>query len=252
MDIPLIFNNLSMWQIIAGIISAIIVGIARTGVSGMLLLAVPIMAGAFGGIQSTGLMLLMMNFGDLMAIKVYNKHVRWDEIKKLLPPALLGLLLGGIVGKYINNQQFKMLIGCIVLLSLVFLVWQEIKGDKIRVPNNIWFVIFFGILSGFSTMIGNAAGPLFAIYLLAIRLNKQNYMGTTVWFFMILNLIKLPLQIFVWNNINWETLILTIAALPAVYFGTKIGVWIVKKLPERSFRYLVIGITAIVAVRMFV
>lgn len=251
MEILLNYQTLSSWQIIAGIISAIIVGIARTGVSGMLLLAIPIMASAFGGIQSTGIMLLMMNFGDLMAVKVYSKHAKWDEIKKLLPSALVGLALGGIVGKYINEQQFKILIGGIVLLCLVFLLWQEIKGDQIRVPDRIWFVILFGILSGFATMIGNAAGPLFAIYLLAIRLNKQNYMGTTVWFFMIINLIKLPLQIFIWHNITLVTLSLAIIALPAIFLGTRIGVWIVKVLPEKSFRYLVIGITAIVALRMF-
>ncbi|MDD2533301.1 MAG: sulfite exporter TauE/SafE family protein [Eubacteriales bacterium] len=251
MDILQTLQDLSVWQIVAGIISAIFVGIARTSVSAVLLLAVPIMASAFGAIQSTGLMLLMMNLGDLYAVKIYFHQARWDEIRKLLPPALFGLALGGVVGKFIDDQQFKTLIGGIVFVCLIFLVWQEIKGDKFEVPSSKWFIILFGILSGFATMIGNAAGPLFAIYLLAIRLNKFNYMGTTVWFFMIINLIKLPLQIFVWHNVHWTTLALAVIAIPAIFLGTRIGVWIVKKLPEKAFRYLIIAITTIVAISMF-
>ena len=100
-------------------------------------------------------------------------------------------------------------------------------------------------------MIGNAAGPIFAIYLLAIRLNKQNYLGTTAWFFLMINLLKLPLQVFVWHNINWSTALLALSALPVIFIGTRIGIYVIKKLPEKAFRYLVIGMTALVAARMF-
>ena len=251
MEIFSIFQQLSTGQIVAGLLVALIVGISKTGVSGIVLIAIPILASAFGGIQSTGLMLSMFLIADVFAVKAYAQHGRWDEIRKLLPPALVGLAIGSVVGKFINDTQFKITIGSIILLCLVFMIWQEIKGDQLKIPEGRWFVILIGVLSGFATMIGNAAGPIFAIYLLAIRLKKQNYLGTTAWFFLIINLTKLPLQIFVWHNINWSTALLALSALPVIFIGTRIGIYVIKKLPEKAFRYLVIGMTALVAARMF-
>ena len=251
MDLVAIFLNLSQWQIIAGLLVAVIIGIGKTGISGIVLLAIPILASAFGAIESTGLMLSLFLIGDVFAVKAYARHGKWEEIRKLLPPALAGLALGSLVGRFINDQQFKYLIAGIVLVCLVAMVWQEVKGDQLRVPQTRWFAILIGILAGFATMIGNAAGPIFAIYLLAIRMNKQNYLGTTAWFFLIINLLKLPLQVFVWHNITWTTAILAISALPAIFIGTRIGIWVIRKLPEKAFRYLVIAMTAVVAARMF-
>jgi uncharacterized membrane protein YfcA len=246
-----VFQSLTPWQIAAGLIVAIIIGIGKTGISGIVLLAIPILASAFGAIESTGLMLAMFLIGDLFAVQAYARHGNWQEIRKLLPPALVGLVIGSIVGRFINDQQFKYLIASIVLLCLIAMIWQEGKGDQFQVPDRPWFVILVGVLSGFATMIGNAAGPIFAIYLLAIRLNKQSYLGTTAWFFLIINLTKLPLQIFVWHNMTAGTALLAIAALPAIFLGTRIGIWIIRRLPEKTFRYLIIAMTALVAARMF-
>lgn len=251
MEILSVFQNLNFWQIIAGLLVAIMIGIGKTGISGVVLLAIPILASAFGAIQSTGLMLAMFLIGDVFAVKAYSRHGRWDEIRKLLPPALAGLAIGSVVGRYINDQQFRNLIASIILVCLAAMILQELKGDRLKVPDSRWFVILIGVLSGFATMIGNAAGPIFAIYLLAIRLNKQNYLGTTAWFFLIINLIKLPMQIFVWHNISMTTVILAVSALPAIFIGTRIGIWVIRKLPEKTFRYMVIVMTAVVAVRMF-
>lgn len=251
MDPLQVLSSLSPWQITAGLIVAIFIGIGKTGISGIVLLAIPILASAFGAIESTGLMLAMFLIGDLFAVKAYSRHGRWDEIRKLLPPALAGLVLGSFIGRFINDQQFKYLIAGIVLICLVAMIWQEVKGDQLKVPDARWFVILIGVLSGFATMIGNAAGPIFAIYLLAIRLNKQNFLGTTAWFFLIINLTKLPLQIFVWHNITLTTALLAVLSLPAIFLGTRIGIWVIRKLPEKAFRYLVIAMTAIVAARMF-
>ena len=252
MSLISIFQNLSPMQIVSGLVVAVIIGIAKTGVSGVVLLAVSILASSFGAVESTGMILSMFLIGDLFAVKAYARHGKWDEIRKLLPPALAGLAIGSIVGRFINDQQFKFLIASVILVCLVAMVFLEFKGDRLKVPDSHGFVILIGVLSGFATMIGNAASPIFAIYLLAIRLNKQNYLGTTAWFFLVINLIKLPLQIFVWHNISVTTAILAISALPAIFIGTRIGIWVIRKLPEKAFRYMVITMTAVVAVRMLI
>ena len=97
MDFLSVFQNLTHWQIIAGLIVAVIIGIGKTGIGGIVLLAIPILASAFGAIESTGLMLTMFLIGDVFAVRAYARHGKWEEIRKLLPPALAGLALGSLV-----------------------------------------------------------------------------------------------------------------------------------------------------------
>jgi len=104
-----------------------------------------------------------------------------------------------------------------------------------------------GILGGFATMIGNVAGPVFAIYLLAMHLPKNSFIGTGAWFFMIINFSKFPLQLFVWNNIKIETLAIDLVTLPAIAVGAILGFKMVKIIPERAYRGFVIVITVISA-----
>ena len=250
-----IFNTvfqLSAWQIIACMAVAVLVGLSKTGFSAVGLFAVPILTSAFGGIASTGLMLSMLIIGDLFAVKAFSKQGRWDEILKLLPPTLGGMAIGLVVGSLINDQQFKIVIASIIILCSLIMVWMELKGGKIKVPKNILFIILAGVLSGFATMIGNAAGPIFAIYLLAIGLNKDHYLGTMAWFFLIVNLIKVPLQVFVWHNINLSTVILALITIPGIYVGARLGVSLIKKFPEKLFRYLIIGMAVSVSIVLII
>jgi uncharacterized membrane protein YfcA len=110
-----------------------------------------------------------------------------------------------------------------------------------------WFAPFMGILGGFATMMGNVAGPVFAIYLLAMDLPKSRFIGTTAWFFLIINFAKFPLQMFVWKNIAVESLILNLWLLPAIAIGAFTGIQLVRRISEQTYRTFVILITALSA-----
>ena len=129
---------------------------------------------------------------------------------------------------------------------------MEKKGENLKVPKGAWFYAVMGVLSGFTTMIGNAAGAIFSVYLLAMGFNKNGFMGTTVWFFFIVNFSKLPLQIFFWHNISWQTLGITLGMLPAIAAGALLGAVVIKKVNEKQFRILIIVMTAAAAVRLLV
>ncbi|MZK52026.1 TSUP family transporter [Clostridium beijerinckii] len=101
-------------------------------------------------------------------------------------------------------------------------------------------------------MIGNAAGPIFSVYLLATGFKKNDFMGTTAWFFFIINLFKLPLQILFWHNIPIKTIFLTFSMVPAIAIGAVLGVLIIKKLNEKLFRSIILAVTAIAAIRLFI
>lgn len=243
------FNGL---QWITLIITALFVGFSKTGIGGISMLAIPLLATAFGGKDSTGILLPMLLMGDLFAIWYYRRSVEWRNVFTPLPWAVIGLSLGVVVGNYISDNTFVTLIGIIVLFCLGILIYTEKKGKDFKVPNDVWFYILVGILSGFASMIGNAAGPIFSIYLLALGFKKNNFMGTNAWFFFIINLTKLPLQIFVWNNIGLSSLTTTVIMIPIISIGAVLGFFILKKINEKYFRYIVILMTAIAAVRLLV
>lgn len=237
------------WALIA--LCAILVGMSKTGVPGVSMIAVPVMAMIFGAKASTGVLLPILITADIFAVLYYHRHAAWNPLLKALPWAIVGLFLALWIGAGVNDHQFKHLIAASVLLSLGLMVWNDLKKKKIDLPDHAWFAALFGILGGFATMIGNVAGPVFAIYLLALHLPKKNYIGTTAWFFAIINIAKLPLQYFVWDNIHQKTLLIDLAVIPFVMLGAYLGVKLVHAIADQYYRWLVVVITSISALLIF-
>ena len=246
--------NLSLpythWILIA--MCSILVGMSKTGVPGVSMVTVPTMAMLFGGKASTGVLLPILIIADVFAVIYYHRHAEWKPLLKALPWALAGLLAALWTGAMVNDQQFKQIIAISVLLSLVLMIVTDRKSGNNKISSKSWFAPFFGILGGFATMIGNVAGPVFAIYLLALKLPKQNYIGTTAWFFAIINLTKLPLQYFVWNNINATTIKLDLLTIPFVMIGAYAGIKVVSKIKEPAYRWSVVVITFISALLILI
>ena len=251
MELQKIFE-LTDVQWILLIIAAFMVGFSKTGVSGMMMLVIPILASLFGGRESTGILLPLLIAGDIFAVWYYHRHAEWHNIRKLVPWAFVGLIAGIVVGSFINDIQFKALIGIIVIICLGILLYTEKKDRNITVPEKPWLFALTGIAAGFASMIGNAAGPIFSVYLLARGFKKYDFMGTTAWFFLIINLSKIPLQVFVWHNVTAKSFIMAALMLPAIALGAFIGSVIIKKINEKFFRYFIIVLTAIAAVRLFI
>ncbi len=239
------------WQFGLIVISALLIGFSKTGIGGVVMIAIPILALAFGGKVSTGIILPMLIAGDILAVAYYHRHADWPGIRRLLPWTVLGLLAGILVGNMINDRQFTLLIAASVMICLAVLVILELRGGKVRAPDGIWFYALIGLIAGFTTMIGNVAGPIFSVYLLARRYEKQGFLGTSAWFFFLINLIKLPLQVFFWGNVTAQTGLIGAVMIPAILAGAVLGALVVRRIPEKPFRWLVIGMTAVAVVRLF-
>lgn len=242
--------SLSMWLL--AILSAIMIGMSKTGVNGLGTLVVPIMAFIFGGMPSSGLVLPMLIMADIFGVIYYHRSTHWKTVSGVLPWAFAGILIGLLVGKNISSQQFRQLIGILVILSSVVMIWVEFRKKKTTdiVPHKTSVAIPFGIAGGFSTMIGNAAGPIMSVYLLSKNLPKKEYIGTAAWFFFIINLSKLPLQIWGWHNITLKTLGFNLLLLPAIGIGAYLGIKIVKVIPENAYRWFVMAATILSSVAL--
>ncbi len=237
------------WVLLA--LSGLLIGMAKTGLSGVGLMVVPLLANAFGGRPSVGLLLPILIFADIFAVAWYNRHAQWKHIFRLLPFAIIGILVATIVGKTISDATFNHLLAALVITGIVILVWRDFRSEKMKIPKSKWFAATLGSVGGFATMIGNAAGPVMALYLLSMRLPKNIYIGTGAWFFFIVNLSKVPLHIWSWKTITTDSFILDLFMIPAIAIGAFLGIWVVKLLPEKVFRLIVIVTTLLSALLLF-
>lgn len=222
---------------------------AKTGVHGAGMAAVPLLALAFGGKASAGVTLPLLIMADVFAVAYYHRHADWSLLFKLFPWAAAGVVIGTTLGAAIDDQQFRFLMGVIIFISLGIMIWME-RGNKEKVPHSMWFTASMGLLGGFTTMVGNLAGPVMALYLLSSRLPKNAYIGTAAWFFMVINLFKVPFHIWGWHTITMQSFLLDLTMLPLIAVGAFCGIWIVKRIPERFYRVFVIATTAVAAVLM--
>jgi len=237
------------WVLLA--LSGLLIGMAKTGLSGFGMMVVPILANAFGGRLSVGLLLPILIFADVFAVSWYNRHADWKHVLRLLPWALAGILAGTLVGKSISDQNFNRLLAALVIGGIGILVWRDLRSDKLRIPRSRWFAAGLGLLGGFSTMIGNAAGPVMALYLLSMRLPKNVFIGTGAWFFFIVNLSKVPLHVWSWKTITLDSFLLDVLLIPAIAAGAFLGIWLVRLLPEKIYRIIVIVTTLLSALLLF-
>lgn len=230
-------------------LAAFLIGMAKTGISGAVMISVPILALIFGGKMSSGLMLPMLIMADLFAVKYYHRHANWHYLLKLFPSAAVGVIVGTLLGNYIDDQLFRLIMGMIIFVSLAIMLWME-RANQDTIPDYLWFAILMGLLGGITTMIGNLAGAVMALYLLSMRLPKNEYIGTAAWFFLAINLFKVPFHVFSWQTIDLNSFLLNLTSLPFIALGAYAGVEIVKRIPEQQYRWLIIGVTAVAALIM--
>lgn len=232
--------------------AAIISGFSKTGIPGISILSVSIFALILPAREATGVVLPMLIFADLFAYVVYRKELEWRRVGRLLPWTGVGLVLGWLTLGHVNNAQATRLIGGIVALMLGLHVWRRARqtpADSAAPPP--WFGPFIGVFAGITTMMANAAGPVMTLYLLAMRLPKLEFLGTSAAFFLLINWLKVPF-IAQLGLINSASLTLNLCLLPAVAVGALAGRPLVQRINQRVFENTALLLAAAAAVRLLV
>jgi len=233
-----------------GFAAALLVGLSKTGVPGVAIPAVLLMTEAFSGNEklSVGALLPVLLVGDVIAVRVYRHHADWKRLWGLFPYVVAGMIPGVAVLLLVEHHHFRFVLGWIVLPLLLMEVTRQWFGWT-TTPAGGWFVAAMGLLAGFGTTVGNAAGPVMSVYLISHGLPKERFMGTWAWFFLMANLCKLPIYCTL-GMITPTTLTFDLAIVPMVVLGALVGRRLFHVIPQRLFNALVLVLAAIAALRL--
>lgn len=247
-----IWDQLSLLNWFLLVIAAVGIGITKSGFSGVSLLHVLVFAHVFGAKASTGVVLPMLIVGDVLAMLMFGKHADWVYVRRMMPPALVGVVLGWLLMHRLSETLYRPITGCIILL-LASMQLARLRNEEwlADIPHSHSFAWAMGITVGITTMLANAAGPVFGLFLISIGLPKKEFVGTAAWFFLILNVIKIPLS---WNLglIGEQSLSVNVMLAPLIYLGLIAGRSIAKRISQQSFERVILVLSIVAALQLLV
>lgn len=244
------FASLSGFQWCVALFCALSVGVSKTGLPGIGILGIPLMAMIMPAKASTGIILPMLIFGDIAAVSYYHRHAVWSHLWRLLPWSFAGIVIGYLIMERITDAQLTRVIGVIVLVMLALNALRErLTSDSAHIPTQWYFAAFLGLTAGVTTMMANAAGPIAMIYLLAMRLPKNEFIGTGAWFFFVVNCVKVPFSLKL-GLITADSFRFNLILFVAVAAGAALGILLVKRMPQRAFNIAVQALAVVAAIKM--
>lgn len=228
------------WLLLA--LAAFAVGAAKSGMPAFGPVPAAIFAAVLPARASTGAVLGLLLVGDLIAVRMYHAHADWAVLRRLVPSVVVGVLLGVVVLWFADDAAVRRMIGGILVflvgLSVVLRLRRRRDGAEARpVPPALTHV--FGPLGGFTTMIANAAGPVMSLYFVASRLPVQAVLGTAAWFFLVVNLFKVPFSVGL-GLMTIDSLLLNLVLVPALAIGAVIGWRLARRISAAWFERIVL------------
>jgi uncharacterized membrane protein YfcA len=235
-------DSIELWQYVVIALGAALVGIGKGGLPGVGNLSIALLTLVLPAKASVGILLPILLSADVVAVLIYRRHTEWPMILKLAPWMLIGIALGYVVFGQIDDEGVRFLIGFILLAMTAahfYRRWLRRHADEAdALPQHRAFIAGTGIIGGFATMVANAGGPVAALYLIASGLPKYAFIGTAAWFFLLVNLFKVPLMVDL-GIITGESLRFSASFMVYAVAGAALAPFIVQRINQRVFEWLV-------------
>ncbi|MFH9673992.1 sulfite exporter TauE/SafE family protein [Streptomyces sp. NPDC017405] len=242
--------HISGWQFAALALAALLVGFSKTAVSGANTVSLAVFAAVLPARASTGVLLPLLIVGDVLAVLTYRRHAHWPTLWRLFPAVAAGVVAGTLFLVWAGDGIVRTSIGAILLLMAAVTVWRRRTAETPRAPEAVTTgagrmrARSYGVLGGFTTMVANAGGPVMSLYLLSAGFRKLGFLGTSAFFFLIVNVSKVPFSAGL-GLIDGHSLLLDAALAVFVVPGALIGRWAVNRINQRLFEQLVIAATIV-------
>ena len=231
-------------------LAAWLVGASKTGLSGGVTLSVVLFASIIPAREATGALLPVLICADFIAVAMLRKNVQWPELVRLFPWTALGVVLGAVLLNFINDIQVQRLVGGIIVAMMIYQMTRKARGlSNASASRHPAFAPSMGAAAGFTTMVANAAGPFVLLYMLAMGMSKLNVVGTTAWFFLVVNLFKVPFALGL-GLISLESLTFNLWLIPAVVLGAVAGRWLLNYINQNSFEWMALILALLGGLRL--
>lgn len=213
----------------------IFIGLVKGGVTGPIGGAVilPLLSQTMTVPQAAGITLPLLIVGDIFAMRFYWREWDMGLIKRLLPAAIVGILVGLFLLVSLPDLTLRRVLGVFTILAIIF----KLTSDSLRAvryePRN-WHGYLAGFASGLTSALANLGGPPMTAYLLLQKLQPTAYVGTMTLFFFVVNLLKVPGYLSE-GIIDIPTLISILWITPLIPLGVWIGRWAIGKVNRLWF-----------------
>ena len=234
------------WTVLVS--AALLVGFAKTAIGGIGAIATALFATVLPARESTGALLPLLLAGDVLAVASYRRHADWPTLLRLFPSVAAGVVLGAAFVARVDDEAMRRTIGALLVVLVGLSVVQRVRRRPIEVRGRLAGAAF-GSMAGFATMVANAAGPVMSIYLLATGISMLGFLGTGAWFFLLVNLFKLPFSIAL-GLIDLGSLRTDALLLPALAVGAVIGRLVIGRIDRGVFEVLVLAATVAAAANL--
>ncbi|MGW1543293.1 sulfite exporter TauE/SafE family protein [Streptomyces sp. NPDC002309] len=243
--------HITGWEFAALAFAALLVGFSKTAVSGANTVSLAVFAAVLPARASTGVLLPILIAGDVLAVLTYRRHAHWPTLWRLFPAVAAGVVFGTLFLVWADDGIVRTSIGAILLLMAGVTMWRrrarEATGaepDSVTSGKGRVKARSYGVLGGFTTMVANAGGPVMSMYLLSAGFRKLGFLGTSAFFFLIVNVSKVPFSAGL-GLIDGRSLLLDAALVGFVVPGAVLGKWAVDRINQRLFEQLVIAATVV-------
>ena len=242
-------SDLSVLAWVALAVGAAVIGLSKAALPGAATLAVALFAAVLPARQSTGTILLLLIVGDVFALLAYRRHADLRTLLRLAPAVVVGLIGGAVFLAFASDAWVRRMIAVILLAVVAVTLLRRWRGHEPGTGPRAHRVAaaVYGSLGGFTTMVANAAGPVMSMYFIAGRFPVKAFLGTTAWFFAIVNVTKLPFSIGL-GLITPQGLLIDLILVPVVVAAALFGRWIAGRISQQLFERIVIALTVIGAV----
>lgn len=228
-------------------LAAVVTGFSKFSTGGMGMLILPLMMLAFPGPEALGVIIPLYVITDLMAITRYRKGLNFKVLMNLMPLAMIGILLGGWLLAHTDAAQFTSMLALLIIIMLGLSIWLEYRPAKWMGYPMVGQAV--GLVSGFISTIGNAAGPFLSLYLMEQKLDKSGCVATRAWAFMLINLAKVPVLMGI-GLLNSETFQAGLIGIPGLFVGAIIGAWFMQRMNLNQFRWLIRAMAMLAVVNL--
>jgi uncharacterized membrane protein YfcA len=176
---------------------------------------------------------------------VINFAVVWDSwrdadrrvVIALLPPAFVGVVAGAELLRVVDPDYIRLVVGIVVVFSALLLLRDiRLPGAQTR-----WGAVVAGSASGALSTSTGLAGPPIVLLLASRGFPKRVFRGSSALYFLVMSLLGLAVLLFR-GLLEAGDVPLTLALVPAAFLGKFIGTALLKKVSEKAFRVVSLGL----------